>query len=194
MTDTLAARSASLAASAAVLGIAAFAALTFTITLRTPPPPQGGTIITSVEPQPPAPTPPNSPPPETNLTIEDFALLAPPLGPAIASGAFSATPWTLTTSGPVIIADPTWVERPRDLARYYPDRARLRGVEGEALLDCRVDVFGALACRVERETPAGWGFGEAALRIAADHRMAPATRDGLPVEGRYRMRVPFNLN
>jgi hypothetical protein len=44
------------------------------------------------------------------------------------------------------------------------------------------------------ETPRGWGFGEAALAIAADHRMAPATRNGAPVEGRYTMRVPFELN
>jgi hypothetical protein len=31
------------------------------------------------------------------------------------------------------------------------------------------------------------------MQIARDHRMAPAMRDGVPVEGRYRMRVPFEL-
>lgn len=190
MNDTVKTRAVSLAASTAALGLAVFAALTFTIALRVEPLEPGGVIVTSVDPPPPTDTTPHD-----RATIEDFApLVAPPLGPVIASGVLSQTPWPVAADAPVIVERPNWVVRPHDLARYYPTRARTRGVEGVAVLDCRVDVFGALACNVTSETPSGWGFGDAALRIAADHRMAPATRDGLPVEGRYRMQVPFNLN
>ena len=194
MADSLATRATSLAVSTAALGLAAFAALTFTISLRSDePPPAGGTIVASVEP------PPQQRPADAQEdpapALEDFALfVAPPLAPVVASGVFATASWPTQSSGPAIIEDPTWTERPHDLSRYYPPRALARGMEGEAVLDCRVDVFGALACSVRSETPAGWGFGAAALRIAADHRMAPATRDGMPVEGRYRMQVPFNLN
>jgi hypothetical protein len=46
---------------------------------------------------------------------------------------------------------------------------------------------------VVSETPANWGFGRAALEIAGDYRMVPAMRDGQAIEGRYRMRVPFEV-
>ncbi|HRO04993.1 MAG TPA: TonB family protein, partial [Terricaulis sp.] len=95
---------------------------------------------------------------------------------------------------PAEVTDPRWTRRPRDLSRFYPARARERGVEGEVLLDCAVSAQGALDCAVARETLAGWGFGEAAQRIAAEHRMVPATREGQPVAARYRMRLPFELN
>lgn len=96
--------------------------------------------------------------------------------------------------GPVEIVDPHWTSRPAGLDRYYPRRAREAGREGAALLDCRVTTSGALACVVFSETPGGWGFGAAALRMAGDYRMTPAMRDDVPVEGRYRMRVPFRLD
>lgn len=92
------------------------------------------------------------------------------------------------------IRQPQWRERPRDLARYYPQRALARGAEGWVVLDCIVGVTGALNCAVVSEAPEGWGFGEAALRIARDHNMVPAERDGVPIEGRYQMRVPFTLD
>lgn len=93
------------------------------------------------------------------------------------------------------MADATaaWVRRPRDLERYYPRRARQLGVEGQVTLDCRVGLNGELTCVVVEETPPNWGFAEAALRIADEHRMIPAMRDGAPVEGRYVMRAPFTL-
>jgi protein TonB len=91
------------------------------------------------------------------------------------------------------ITRPHWRRRPSDLQRYYPRRALSVGVEGDVVLDCLVRVDGALNCAVESEDPTGWGFADAAQRIAAAHRMAPATRGGVPVEGRYRMRVPFRV-
>jgi protein TonB len=94
----------------------------------------------------------------------------------------------------IVITRPDWLRRPTNLQIYYPNRARDRGVEGIVQLDCLVQVDGRLNCNLVSETPGGWQFGNAALRIARDHRMVPATRDGVPVEARYRMRVPFNLD
>lgn len=104
------------------------------------------------------------------------------LGPAIAQPA-----------RPVLITRPDWIARPGDLGRYYPARAIRVNREGAVELNCLVGTDGRLACTVLSETPAGYGFGEAALAIARDHQMAPAMRDGVPVEGSYRMRVPFTL-
>lgn len=95
---------------------------------------------------------------------------------------------------PQEVTNPSWNRRPRDLSRFYPARARQAGIEGEAVLDCMISVQGALNCSVASETPQGWGFGEAAQRIAREHRMVPATREGQPVEARYRMRLPFKLD
>lgn len=95
-------------------------------------------------------------------------------------------------SDPVVVTDPVWVERPRNPERFYPREAFMQGVAGEAVLDCDVDVSGRLTCVVVSETPEGRGFGEAALRIARAHVMRPATRNGAPTTGRYRMVVPFS--
>src|SRR5262249_18799687 len=94
---------------------------------------------------------------------------------------------------PPLITRPSWARVPRELQRFYPRAAVRQNVEGRAVLDCLVSTAGPLAWAVAAETPAGWGFGAAALEIAAQYRMVPATRDGVPIEGRYRMAVPFDL-
>ncbi len=96
--------------------------------------------------------------------------------------------------GPVVVTSPHWLRRPSGLETYYPRRAITRNMEGQVVLDCLVNTSGALGCAVVSETPANWGFGDAALRISRDYRMSPAMRDGAPVEGRYRMVVPFRLD
>jgi protein TonB len=95
--------------------------------------------------------------------------------------------------GPVVVTSPHWLRRPAGLDAYYPRRAMTRNMEGQVVLDCLVNTSGALGCAVVSETPSNWGFGEAALRISRDYRMSPALRNGAPVEGRYRMVVPFRL-
>lgn len=101
-------------------------------------------------------------------------------------------PTPAATTEPVIVTDPVWITRPRNPERFYPREAFMQGLAGEVVLDCDVDEEGRLACVVASETPEGRGFGDAALRIANAHVMRPASRNGAPARGRYRMVVPFS--
>jgi protein TonB len=196
MNDTVAVRATSLLMSAGLLSAAVIVALTFTYTLpmlRLPgiePPP----ITMAPPPLAPPPAEPitrpiTAPPLEGPTEITDLTPFEPLTDPSTNTGDYGPPgPVALQT-----ITQPHWVRQPRDLQAYYPRRALRLGVEGSVVLDCVVGTTGYLRCGVASESPANWGFGEAALRIAADHRMTPAMRDGTPVEGRYRMRVPFRV-
>ncbi|MFN3228630.1 MAG: energy transducer TonB [Asticcacaulis sp.] len=96
---------------------------------------------------------------------------------------------------PRVILNPRWAALPdaRDLERAYPPRALENGVEGSATLVCLVTTQGTLsACDVATESPAGQGFGKAALKLAPNFRMIPKTEDGVPVEGGV-VRVPIRF-
>jgi protein TonB len=61
------------------------------------------------------------------------------------------------------------------------------------MVDCTVVHDGSLNdCAVASEDPAGLGFGDAALQIAAVMGMNPWTAQGTPVEG-ARIRLPIRL-
>jgi periplasmic protein TonB len=196
MSDTVAVRATSLLGSAGLLGAAVIVALTFTYTLPmlNVPPFERPPVTVETPPLPPRPPEtirrPIVPPPiEGPTEITDLTPIAPLTDPPTNIGDYGPPgPAALQT-----ITQPHWVRQPRDLQAYYPRRALRLGVEGSVVLDCVVGTTGYLRCGVASESPANWGFGEAALRIAADHRMTPAMRDGTPVEGRYRMRVPFRV-
>ena len=75
-----------------------------------------------------------------------------------------------------------FVERPSasDLATAYPHGAASVGMSGRALLHCQINRSGHLdACRVERESPAGAGFGGAALTMAKFFRVDPESEASL---------------
>lgn len=195
MSQTMSVRAASLATSAALLAIVVIGAFSVTITLQSNSTEQPWTIPVfqlPPDPPPPEPTRQEDPPPQPIRHDDVIATVDPPLAPPI-EGPGTLTDLLPPVSGPAEITNPRWVRQPRDLARYYPARALAREQAGSVLLNCRVDVGGALHCAVVSETPVGWGFGDAALRIAQDYRMVPAMRDGVAVEGRYRMRVPFEV-
>lgn len=194
MTQLAALRATSFGASALLLGLAVMAALTMTYTIQSSLPDNGPPIVPIVSHEPPPPTP---PPPEPLSQPRPLSEIGAMESEALPPLEFTDTPTaTIGAFVPSVvqISNPRWLRQPRDLERYYPRRALAAGIEGEVALDCRVLLDGALNCNVISETPAEWGFGAAALRIAGDHRMRPALRDGVPTEGRYRMRVPFYLS
>jgi len=64
---------------------------------------------------------------------------------------------------------PTWLQKPSraDVARAYPVAARAKEIEGFGVFNCAVTPSGLLRdCRVVRDGPEGWGFGEAAMSLA----------------------------
>lgn len=91
---------------------------------------------------------------------------------------------------------PGWLVRPDGdkIARFYPERAQREEMEGAVTLTCIVGVDTRLRdCKVASETPLAYGFGEAALALSGDMRMAPAIRQGLPVESLVRVPLAFRM-
>jgi len=198
MAQTASMRATSLAASAGLLGAFVVAALTFTYDLRLPDFPIGLDPIEVVDLPPPTPEPETPQPQQTvrQTPAEPMETLD-PISTAPDLGDVELTSTTSTFAGPPgpqTVTSPHWLRRPTSLARYYPRRALETGLEGDVVLDCLVTTVGYLRCGVVSESPVGRGFAEAALRIAADHQMQPAMRNGVSVEGRYRMRVPFRVD
>ena len=87
---------------------------------------------------------------------------------------------------PIVIHNADWEEIPsgRAFRAFYPKAARKGRIEGRATVLCRVTARGALTqCKTVEEAPSGWGFGDAALRLAPKFRMKPETPSGQSVAG-----------
>jgi len=101
-------------------------------------------------------------------------------------------------ASPPDIRNPTWLRRPgaTEFARFYPDRAQRMGKEGSATITCAVTAAGSLTgCRLVRETPEDYGFGDATLKLAQYFKMSPRTVDGRAIEGgQVTIPIRFNLN
>lgn len=113
--------------------------------------------------------------------------------PAIHADGPPPPPVTWRDEDGALVTNPDWLERPsgNDLARYYPPLAANLGVQGRAVIECRVDVDGRLyECVVVEEAPEGMGFGAATVNVARYFRMTPQLRDGQPVDG-ARIRLPI---
>jgi TonB family protein len=74
-----------------------------------------------------------------------------------------------------------WVQLPsaEDLDKVYPPKALHLGIEGTATLRCTTRLDGTLAdCAVAGETPGGYEFGAAALKLAPRFRTERPCADG----------------
>lgn len=89
-------------------------------------------------------------------------------------------PGTGTRTGPENIRRPTNGQ----IRAAHPAEAMRRRISGAATINCRIQLDTTLAgCRVVGETPGGFGFGEAALRLGMQtYRFRPPTIDGRPVD------------
>jgi protein TonB len=78
-----------------------------------------------------------------------------------------------------------WTSRPsaRRIAELYPDRALRDGLGGRVVLDCRVLGDLSVSCSVASETPAGVGFGRAALSASGAYRARATLSDGASAIG-----------
>ncbi|WP_395671924.1 energy transducer TonB [Phenylobacterium sp.] len=88
-----------------------------------------------------------------------------------------------------------WLRRPTPdmLTAVWPSEAWRRGLTGRAIIACKVSIQGALFdCKVDKEEPAGSGFGAAGIALTPQLLMKPALRDGRPVEGD--VRIPINFS
>jgi hypothetical protein len=113
-----------------------------------------------------------------------------PLGASVTPAATPTNRGSTRLAGNVV-----WSQRPsaRRVADLYPDRASREGVGGRVELDCSVRSNQTLACSVSNESPAGLGFGRAALSAAGSYRAQPWLSDGTDSTG-ARTRVVFQFN
>lgn len=76
-------------------------------------------------------------------------------------------------------------------AAFYPPPARADRVEGRARISCTVTAEGRLTnCAVISEEPAGYGFGDAALRMSKGFKMKPTANGDRSFAG-AKITVPF---
>jgi TonB family protein len=105
--------------------------------------------------------------------------------------------WATQLSPNRTVAKPDWSSRPNgsDFSRFYPPKAAALRLDGMAVMQCRVDLTGALsACAILREGPWGAGFGKATLQMAPLFQMKPMSVNGRPVAGGIiRIPVKFKL-
>ena len=93
-----------------------------------------------------------------------------------------------------VIVGPSWkaLPGPKRVKEAYPDRAYKERLAGKVQLDCLITTDGwAADCQVLSETPQGYGFGGAAIRLVTANQLNPGTVDGVPTA--MRRKVPFSF-
>jgi protein TonB len=112
----------------------------------------------------PVPLNPNQIPPSTQTSANVEPQIIRPQQPTVAAPA-----------GTVV-----WTSRPsaRRISDLYPSGALRSGTGGRVVLDCRVLSNLSVSCSVASETPAGEGFGRAALSASNSYRARATRSDG----------------
>ncbi|MET0271667.1 MAG: hypothetical protein ABW360_01620 [Phenylobacterium sp.] len=117
-------------------------------------------------------------------------------GPGITTGADVRVPVAfkadLLKSATPMVAKPRWSELPSAEAFQATFPKTENGVNAvRVALVCTVQADGSLnGCAVDREEPAGMGYGDGALALASKFRVAPWSVDGEPTVG-AKVRVPI---
>jgi len=91
---------------------------------------------------------------------------------------------------------PDWVKRPtpEQLLEVFPTEAARKGISGRAVISCIITAQGGLSeCVTTDESPAGLGFGGAAIALTPQFLMRPATLAGQPVPATISIPVNFRL-
>lgn len=137
--------------------------------------------------RPPEVTAPPRPAPEQPLVIGNAPTESPTPGPGQGQQGTGTGTGSGDGDGPGVGGRAQFVRGPsqREIIARYPPAARAARMDGQVEVRCRVRLDQRLeACRVVRETPAGQGFGPAALQVAESaFRFRPPVRDGRPVDG-----------
>lgn len=71
------------------------------------------------------------------------------------------------------------LQDPHEWQTFFPDRALSEKVSGEAVVRCRPKRGASVICEILSESPGGYGFGQAALKVQAKLRLSPPPA-GLP--------------
>lgn len=173
-----------------------------------PPPEEAHPVVRTASPPPiavhvpttdvPTPVPPIDTPivPPVSMASDALPTLTPiPDAPIASTPRIETPPVPQEPAAPTVINDPRWIGRPSaaQLLNAYPRRALENEVTGSVTLRCVVAASGAMAsCDVASETPGGYGFGEAAMRLTQYFRINPRTVDGAPVDGAS-VRIPLRF-
>jgi TonB family protein len=116
------------------------------------------------------------------------------LGPLAATAVAVAAP-AMGYAADEALVFPVFDQRakPQDIAAAYPKAAFAEKISGDVELNCTADTSGRLVdCRVTKEDPAGRGFGDAALALAAKERVKAKDSNGVAIVGqRFERTVSF---
>jgi TonB family protein len=99
-------------------------------------------------------------------------------------------------AAPRLITDPQWTGVPRMTEAVYPPRAIKARVTGITTVECEARGDGTMKkCVCLEETPAGFDFGRAAVRLGMAHRIKPRDLDGSSVAGAHvRFQIRFDMD
>ncbi|THD75278.1 MAG: TonB family protein [Phenylobacterium sp.] len=103
--------------------------------------------------------------------------------------------WTASAEAPKLVTQPDWVVKPvaADVKDVYPAKALKTNLGGGATIGCDVAADGKLLkCKVLKESPAGAGFGKAALKLSERFQMKPMSKDGVATGG-GKVRIPIRF-
>lgn len=119
------------------------------------------------------------------------ALLALSIAGAEPAVSEAPPPWPADPTRAVIIGEDDWIRRPlpEQIAAARPPATRERG---EVVMNCMVTYDGGLSdCQVVAETPAGLGFGPAAVGLARAFQLNPMIDGQSSTGGKILVAVTF---